>query len=44
MTPLELATEKLGRAWGVVNHLNSVRDTPELRAAYNEAQPKITEF
>lgn len=44
VTPLELATEKLGRAWGVVNHLNSVRDTPELRAAYNEAQPKITEF
>ncbi len=44
VTPLELATEKLGRAWGIVSHLNSVRDTPELRAAYNEAQPKVTEF
>ncbi|TCS36592.1 oligopeptidase A [Paucimonas lemoignei] len=42
--PLENATEKLGRAWGVVGHLNAVVDTPELRAAYNENQPKVTEF
>jgi oligopeptidase A len=42
--PLELSTERLGRAWGVVSHLNSVVDTPELRAAYNENQPKVTEF
>jgi oligopeptidase A len=42
--PLENATEQLGRAWGVVGHLNSVADTPELRAAYNENQPKVTEF
>jgi oligopeptidase A len=42
--PLENVTEKLGRAWGVVGHLNAVVDTPELRAAYNENQPKITEF
>ncbi|MDB5936059.1 MAG: oligopeptidase, partial [Massilia sp.] len=42
--PLEDATEKLGRAWGVVNHLNNVVDTPELRAAYNGNQPKVTEF
>jgi len=42
--PLENATEKLGRAWGVVGHLNSVVDTPELRAAYNENLPKVTEF
>lgn len=44
VTPLEIATEKLGRAWGVVGHLNSVIDTPELRAAYNENQVKLTEF
>jgi oligopeptidase A len=44
VVPLEDATEKLGRAWGVVNHLNNVVDTPELRAAYNENQPKVTEF
>ena len=41
---LDVATEQLSRAWGAVSHLNSVADTPELRAAYNEALPKITEF
>ena len=44
VVPLEEATEQLGRAWGVVNHLNNVADTPELRATYNENQPKVTEF
>jgi oligopeptidase A len=44
VTPLEEATEKLGRAWGIVSHLNNVVDTPELRATYNENQPKVTEF
>ncbi|HEX7645938.1 MAG TPA: oligopeptidase A, partial [Noviherbaspirillum sp.] len=42
--PLENSTERLSRAWGVVGHLNAVVDTPELRAAYNENLPKITEF
>ena len=42
--PLERVTERLGRAWGVVGHLNAVIDTPELRAAYNENLPKVTEF
>ncbi|MEO5671224.1 MAG: M3 family metallopeptidase, partial [Ramlibacter sp.] len=41
---LDVATDELGRAWGVVSHLNGVADTPELRAAYNEALPKITDF
>jgi oligopeptidase A len=41
---LDTATEKLSRAWGVVSHLNGVADTPELRAAYNEALPKVTDF
>ena len=44
VTPLEDVTEKLSRAWGIVSHLHGVRDTPELRAAYNENQPLITEF
>ncbi len=44
VVPLELTTERLGRAWGVVGHLNAVMDTPELRAVYNENQPKVTEF
>ena len=41
---LDIATEHLGRAWGAVSHLNSVADTPELRAAFNAALPKVTEF
>ena len=41
---LDVATERLSRAWGSVSHLNSVADTPELRAAYNAALPKVTEF
>ncbi|HSH88582.1 MAG TPA: M3 family metallopeptidase [Ramlibacter sp.] len=41
---LDTATEKLGRAWGVVSHLNGVADTTELRAAYNESLPRVTEF
>jgi len=41
---LDVATEQLGTAWGSVSHLNSVADTPELRAAYNAALPKVTEF
>ena len=41
---LDVSTERLSRAWGAVNHLNAVADTPELRAAYNEALPKVTEF
>ena len=41
---LDVTTEKLGRAWGAVSHLNAVADTPELRAAYNAALPVITEF
>jgi len=41
---LDVATEQLSRAWGAVSHLNSVADTPELRAAYNAALPKVTEF
>jgi len=41
---LDVATERLGQAWGAVSHLNSVADTPELRAAYNAALPRVTEF
>ena len=41
---LDVATEQLGRAWGAVGHLNSVADTPELRAAFNAVLPKVTDF
>ena len=41
---LDVSTERLGRAWGAVGHLNSVADTPELRAAFNDNLPRMTEF
>jgi len=42
--PLEDATERLARAWNQVAHLEAVVNTPELRAAYNEALPRVTRF
>jgi oligopeptidase A len=44
LEPLEDATESLSRSWGVISHLNSVADTPELRAAYGQMMPKVTAF
>jgi len=41
---LDVCTERLSSAWGAVSHLNSVADSPDLRAAYNDALPKVTEF
>ena len=41
---LDVATERLGRAWGAVGHLKSVNETPELRNAYNAMLPAVTEF
>lgn len=41
---LDVATERLSAAWGAINHLKSVADSPELRAAYNESLPAVTEF
>jgi oligopeptidase A len=41
---LDVGGERFSRAWGAVGHLNAVADTPELRAAYNEAMPRVTEF
>lgn len=42
--PLESATETLGRSWGVISHLNSVADSPDLRNAYGEMLPEVTAF
>ncbi len=42
--PLQAATERLGRAWGMVRHLNSVMDSPALRDTFNGNLPRVTEF
>ncbi len=44
VAPLDDATERLWRAWGVVGHLQAVVNTPELRDVYNENLPRITRF
>lgn len=44
VTPLEDATERLGRAWNQVGHLNAVVNTPAMREAYNAALPGVTRF
>ncbi len=41
---LEDATEELGRAWGYADHLTSVCEGPEIRKAFNDMLPKVTEF
>jgi oligopeptidase A len=41
---LESATEDLDRAWGRVNHLDSVANSDELREALNEMLPVVSEF
>lgn len=40
----ERATEELNEAWALVGHLDSVANSPEFRAAYNQVLPKVTEF
>jgi len=41
---LDVAVERLNSCWGHVNHLQSVVDTPELRAAHAENLPKLIAF
>ncbi|MBP6562008.1 MAG: M3 family metallopeptidase [Neisseriaceae bacterium] len=42
--PLTDMFERLERVWGVVSHLNSVVNTPELRDAYQAMMPEVTTF
>ncbi|MCW5631758.1 MAG: M3 family metallopeptidase [Rubrivivax sp.] len=41
---LDVPVERLRRGWGHVCHLQSVADTPALRAAQAENLPRVTEF
>ena len=42
--PLEDVEDKIARSWSQVGHMNSVVNSPELRAVYNEGLPKLTAF
>jgi len=44
MCALDLLTERLDYAMGVVRHLESVATYPELRAAFNAVQPEVSGF
>jgi oligopeptidase A len=41
---LDDGLETLNHAWGLVSHLDSVNNSPELRDAHNAILPKVTEF
>ncbi|WP_448604867.1 M3 family metallopeptidase [Thermoleptolyngbya sp.] len=42
--PLESLTEPAFWAWGVVNHLMGVKNSPELREAQEAMQPEVVKF
>eukprot|EP00258_Populus_trichocarpa_P048064 XP_024464083.1 probable cytosolic oligopeptidase A isoform X2 [Populus trichocarpa] len=42
--PLEKIKDRLSVVWGIVNHLNAVMDSPELRSAIEEVQPEKLRF
>ena len=44
IAPLERLDEQLSRTWSPVSHLHGVKDSPELREVYSEADERITEF
>eukprot|EP00475_Leptophrys_vorax_P011584 TRINITY_DN18149_c0_g1_i3.p1 TRINITY_DN18149_c0_g1~~TRINITY_DN18149_c0_g1_i3.p1 ORF type:complete len:827 (+),score=48.43 TRINITY_DN18149_c0_g1_i3:34-2514(+) len=39
--PLERLGDRLSLAWGAVSHLNAVKSSDDLRAAYEEVQPEV---
>lgn len=42
--PLQAQLYTLNQAWGLVGHLQSVKDSPELRTLHEEFLPKLTEL
>jgi len=44
MEPLDEMEDRLSKVWTTVSHLNAVQNTPDIRAAYNACQPRITEY
>jgi len=42
--PLTAIDERLGWSWGIVGHLMGVKNSPELREAYQKMQPEVIKF
>ena len=42
--PLDHLSERLQWSWGIVAHLMGVKNSPELRQAYETVQPEIVQF
>ncbi len=42
--PMEDIDERIARVWSPVSHLNSVKDSPELRRAYEACLPKLSAY
>ncbi|PVZ81051.1 oligopeptidase A [Serratia sp. S1B] len=42
--PLAESDDRLARIWSPVGHLNSVKNSPELREAYEKALPLLSEY
>lgn len=43
VTPIEACEDAISRAWAPVTHLNAVANSDELRAAYEDAERRLTE-
>lgn len=44
VVPLEQIEERLSWSWGIVGHLMGVKNSPELRQAYEKMQPDVVKF
>jgi len=44
MLPLDEMDDRLNKVWSTASHLNAVKNTPEIRVAYNKCQPMITAY
>ncbi len=44
MGPLDDMEDRLSKVWSTVSHLNAVKNTADIREAYNKCQPMITEY
>ncbi|MCZ2721912.1 oligopeptidase A [Marinomonas sp. 15G1-11] len=42
--PLDQINDELSVFWSPISHLNSVKNSPELRDAYNACLPKLTQY